>query len=319
MNSKQRVLKAIAHEEPDRVPLNIWMYRPDVQERVIEKYGTLDNFFERLGIDMFMAITPAPNKYNPEFKEELMTMKLEGVNPDLFADPDDESIYAEIKKLVQKYGKDKAILAHVWGVLEGAYSFLGVEQTLTHLGLRSEKLLTLFQQIRDWSIKIAENAVRMGIDVLHITSDVGANDRCLISPTCWRELICVNDREIIVVGKEKGLPISMHSCGNISQILDKIVEMGVNMIHPLQTSAGMDILKVKKEYGEKLTIHGGLDIRYILPRAPEEELIRTIKHYMKALKPGGGFIFNTEHTVQPDTAIERVELAYKVALEEGQY
>ena len=59
MNSKERVFKAIRHIEPDRVPMNIWMFRDDVQQKVIEKYGSLDAFYDRYNIDIHMVITPA--------------------------------------------------------------------------------------------------------------------------------------------------------------------------------------------------------------------------------------------------------------------
>jgi uroporphyrinogen decarboxylase len=90
-------------------------------------------------------------------------------------------------------------------------------------------------------------------------------------------------------------------------------------MHPFQQSAGMDLKDVKENWGDKLTIHGGLELRYYLSRAPEDELVKHVKDNMLTCKPGGGFIFNTEHTVQPDTSLKRVELAYRTALETSWY
>ena len=68
-----------------------------------------------------------------------------------------------------------------------------------------------------------------------------------------------------------------------------------------------------------LTIHGGLDVSHVLPRATEEELVATIRRYMEALKPGGGFIFNTEHFVPATATLARLELAYETALRHAWY
>ncbi|MCK4515289.1 MAG: hypothetical protein KAU31_08530, partial [Spirochaetaceae bacterium] len=141
----------------------------------------------------------------------------------------------------------------------------------------------------------------------------------LFSPKMWRELVYPNDKLIADVARRQGKPVIMHNDGNIWEIMDSIVEMGVDVLHPVQTSAGMDLIEVKKKYGDRLTINGGLEVSYVLPLAEEEELITTIQRYMEALKPGGGFIFNTEHFVPATTTLARLELAYLTALQSAWY
>ncbi len=319
MSGKERALAAIRHEEPDRVPLNVWMYRKDVCGRVVERYGSLERFHEELGTDVFMAITPPPNRHNPEFLEELMNMRFEDVGQGDFLDPDDPAIYAEVRELVERHGSDKCVLAHVWGVLESAYSFIGVEPTLLRFGLWEPEVQAFFRQLADWSTRVARNAVELGIDVLHVSGDVGGNGNMIVSPASWRERIAPLDGAIIAPGRERGLPCSLHSCGYFRPIIDDLIGMGISVMHPLQQSAGMDLADVKASWGDRLTIHGGLDIRHQLPFASEEELVRHVRENVLTCKPGGGFIFNTEHTVQPDTSLERVELAYATAREHGWY
>ncbi|CAG0993318.1 hypothetical protein ANRL3_02930 [Anaerolineae bacterium] len=111
----------------------------------------------------------------------------------------------------------------------------------------------------------------------------------------------------------------MHNDGNIWQIMDGIVEMGVDLLHPLQTSAGMDLIEVKKKYGDRLTINGGLDITRVLSETTDEELVATIRDYMHALKTRGGFILNTEHFVPETIPLPRLELAYETALRYAWY
>lgn len=319
MNGKERTLKAIRHEEPDRVPLNIWMLRDDMQEKVTAKYGSMEKFYEQLNIDVFMAITPPPAKHNQDFLEQKMTMKLDQITDTDFMDPDDPGIYTGVKKLVERYGKDKCVLAHVWGVMEGAYSFMGVEETLLQFALWSPEMQELFKNLTAWSGRVAENVTGLGIDVLHLSGDMGANNAMIMSPDSWRERIAPCDGKIISAGKKKGLPCSLHSCGYFRPVIDDLIGLGFDVMHPFQQSAGMDLKDVKRNWGDRLTIHGGLELRHYLSRAPEAELVEHVKDNMLTCKPGGGFIFNTEHTVQPDTSLERVELAYQTALEHSWY
>ena len=319
MNGKERTLMTIRHEEPDRVPLEVWLYREDMQQRVIEKFGSMDEFYQKLNIDVFVANTPPPNKHNPDFLEEKMTMTLEQISDEDFTDPDDPSIYVELREMLDKYGKEKCIMAHTWGVLEGTYSFAGIEEVLIQLATRSPLVAKVFQKCQSFSQRVAQNVVDMGVDILHLTCDVGANDALLLSPDSWREQVAPFDVNILTPAKQRQIPCSLHTCGYFRPLVDDFIKMGVDVIHPFQQSAGMVLADAKKNWGDQITIRGGLDLRYYLPRAPENELIDHVKNNMLTCKPGGGFIFNSEHNVQPDTTLDRVELAYQTALEYSWY
>lgn len=328
MTSKQRVLTAMRHEEPDRVPLNIWLYLPDLgseelKAEVEAKYGSLDEFYDTFGIDLVMDIVPFPYKdvvwgESGTFITGVGGVAVEEITDEHLLDPDDESLYAGIKQLVQTCGDEKAVVAHVWGVVEAAYSFMGVETTLINMVTKRDRMADLFRRLGQWSARVAENALDLGADLVQISADAGANTGMLFSPRLWWKLVYPNDKLIVDVVKRRGKPALMHNDGNIWPIMDGIVEMGIDVLHPLQTSAGMDLIEVKQKYGDQLTIHGGLDVSHVLPRAPEEELVATIQRYMEALKPGGGFIFNTEHFVSA-TTLARLELAYETALRHAWY
>ena len=318
MNSLERVLATIQHKEPDRVPLNIWNYRGDVHKLVIEKHGSLNKFNELLDIDIFMPLTPPPCRHNPDYLEELMNMNVEDVHPESFLDPDEPSIYKDVEEYIRRYKGDKAIFVNVWGVVESVYGFIGIESTLYLMATNPGKARELFAQVRDFSQRVVENLCGMNIDVLHITGDVGSNNSMLFSPQMWRELIKPFDTEIIAPAKKAGIPLSLHSCGYFTPVLPDFIEMGIQIFHPIQESAGMDQIEIKKEFGDRMTIHGGLDVR-LLPRMSEKEVEEVVHRKMQALKPGGGFIFNTGHTIQPDTPLEVIERAYDAARQYGRY
>jgi uroporphyrinogen decarboxylase len=101
--------------------------------------------------------------------------------------------------------------------------------------------------------------------------------------------------------------------------MDGVIDLGFQCLHPVQTSAGMDQARVKREYGDRLTIYGGLDVRTTLGRGDPDGVRAEVRRLMRDLKPGGGYLFCTSHMVQPGTPVEEVEMAYRVALEEGGY
>ena len=318
MNSLERVMATIKHEKPDRVPLNIWNFREDVQKSVIEKYGSLDKFNERLDFDIFMSITPPPCRHNPEYLEELMNMKVEDIKRESFLDPDDPCIYKDAEKLIHRHKGNKAIFVHVWGVVESVYGFIGIEPTLLLMAANPEKAKELFVQVKNFSRRVVENLCGMGIDVLHITGDVGSNNAMLFSPKMWRELIMPLDAEIVAPAKQVSMPLSLHSCGYFTPVIPDFIKMGIQIFHPIQETAGMEQAEIKKQFGDKITIHGGLDVR-LLPNMSEEQVEECVRKKMQTLKSGGGFIFNTGHTVQPDTPLEVIERAYAAAQRYGQY
>jgi uroporphyrinogen decarboxylase len=109
--------------------------------------------------------------------------------------------------------------------------------------------------------------------------------------------------------------MNLHSDGYIMDIMDDIVEIGASMLHPIQESAGMDPSTMKERYGDKLVFYGALDTIDALLMEDEESLAQYIRDRFAIYAPGGGFIFNTGHFVQPDTPPQRLTRAYGLALE----
>jgi uroporphyrinogen decarboxylase len=328
MNSKQRVLAAIQHREPDRVPLGIWLYQKifgseKLRAEIENKYGSLENFYAAFGIDLLLYVMPFPYKnYVPglggTFQTGLGGVAVEDITPEHFRDPDDPVLYTGLEQFIATHPA-QAIVAHVWGVVEAAYSFMGVEATLMNMVAQPELMARFFSQLGQWSARMAEHAIARGADIVQISADAGASNGMLFSPKQWWSLVYPNDKLIAAAIKRRGKPVAMHNDGNIWQIMDGIVALGVDVLHPIQTSAGMDLRAVKQQYGDRLTINGGLDITRVLSDTTDEELVAIIRDYMNVLKPRGGFIVNTEHFVPETILLTRIELAYRTAFQSGRY
>jgi len=111
------------------------------------------------------------------------------------------------------------------------------------------------------------------------------------------------------------VPVNLHSDGHIMDIMDDIVSMGYTSVHPIQESAGMDPKTVKDRYGDKLVIYGSLDVVDGLLGRDGEDLDNYIRQRFEIYAPGGGFIFNTGHFVQPDIPPQRLIRAYTLVNE----
>jgi len=315
MTGKERVLAAINHVEPDRVPLDVWMDREDVKEEVIRKWGDLDAFFDDLDVDMFTAAPaiPAP--------ETSFGLELDEALEASYPDPSDSQILQQVVDAVRHHGegKGRAISAWVPGVLETSCTLVGIEKALMALALEPEKMQRLMAKIAEWTVEYSSNCIDAGVDMILVADDWGQNRKLLISPRDWWRFVFPNEKKIADAVRGKGAALCIHSDGYIEEVLEGALELGVQILHPVQESAGMNQAGVKERYGDKLTIYGGLDIRSVLPTATDDRIVSVVKAKMAALKRGGGFIFCTSHTVQPDTDLAKVELAYRVARTEGEY
>lgn len=316
VTSKERILKAIRHEEADRVPLNIWLYRQDYSETVSAKYGSVDAFYEQFGIDMVTVFAPPP-WYGIERRcytlDEALNLKL--------PDPCQDSLYDGVREFVEHYGKgkDMAVFCQIGAVFESANGFVGIENNLANMACEPEKTADFYKKLSDWFQAQAQMVIDCGIDVLHLSDDWGQNERMMFSPKTWWELVFPYDKQIVDIGKLSNVPVSLHSCGYMMDVLDGCVEMGLDILNPIQTSAGMDAYKVKADFGDKLCLYGTLDVRHVLPRYTLPQIEVEVKQLMECLKKDGGYIFCSAHTVNPDVPLENVEYAYECALRYGSY
>jgi len=115
----------------------------------------------------------------------------------------------------------------------------------------------------------------------------------------YRRLIKPAQKRMIDWAHDRGVKTMLHSCGNIMDLIPDLVEIGLDSLNPLEQKAGMDALKLKREYGDKLVLEGGIDVRNMTDGAKIEEEIRT---KLEVLKENGGYIFHSDHSVPEDVS-----------------
>jgi len=316
MNSKERVLATIAHQPTDRTPIDCWLYQKQFVENLEAEYGPREQFLDEFNIDIFLGFVPWPNQLGRKVDvTELADVDL--------GDPHDpkwlnhttwnyDFAGVNVRQALDQQGDKRAIVAHMWGMVEGTSSFLGIENCWMNLGAEPERMIAWFDRYADWLCGLVDSLIAAGVTMITLSDDWGSNGRMLFSPRMWRRMIGPYAKRVVQHARSRGLPVNLHSDGYIMDILDDLVEIGYTSLHPLQESAGMDPRTIKEKYGDKVVIYGSLDVIDGLLAYDGEELDEYITRRFEIYAPGGGFIFNGGHFIQPDIPPQRLVRAYSL-------
>jgi len=149
-----------------------------------------------------------------------------------------------------------------------------------------------------------------------IFDDVASNKSMLLSPKSYRRLILPQVRRMVRAFQEAGARyIGYHSDGNISSILDGLVDAGITILNPIEPRARMDVVDLRKRYGKKLTFVGGLCNTLVLPTGTREEVERHVEHVLSA-DDGGGLIIGS-HSISNEVSVDRYEFMMSILEKHG--
>jgi uroporphyrinogen decarboxylase len=319
MNGKERVVATLNRQPTDRTPIDCWLYQKQFVEKLNAEYGSRKAFLDAYNIDIFVGFVPYPNQLGRKVDvTELAEIDLgHPRDPKWLSHTDWNYDFAGINvhEAVARHGDRRAIIAHVWGMVEGTSTFLGIENCWLGLAEHPKLMTAWFDRYADWMCGLVDSCAEAGVDIITLSDDWGSNQTMLFSPRMWRRMIRSFAERVVKHARSRGLFVNLHSDGYIMQIMDDLVEMGYHSLHPLQESAGMDPQTIKDQYGDKLVIYGSLDVIDGLLAYEGQELAEYITRRFHIYAPGGGFIFNTGHFVQPDIPPQRLLHAYRVVNE----
>ena len=246
-------------------------------------------------------------------------------------DPDDPSRYAGLRERARTL-RERMPYALV-GICDLATDILarpqwirGYAESMLDLAADpdfAEAFLERLTQIavQAWSHFLDE--VGEYLDVVTFYDDLGMQDRPLISPAMYRRLVKPRHARIIETIKTRTkAKVFMHSCGAVSELIPDIIEIGVEILNPVQVSAaGMgNTAELKRRYGRNLAFWGGVcDSQRVLPFGTLAEIQEETRRRISDLAPGGGFVFAPIHNIQDDVPGEKTLALYRTALEHGRY
>ncbi|MFC2075531.1 uroporphyrinogen decarboxylase family protein [candidate division KSB1 bacterium] len=382
MNSHERVLAALRHEEPDRVPLDIGstyvtgiMLKP--YRELIDRLG-IDEVVEicdinqqialvsetvkqKLGVD-FRNVDPKEGAaWKPEFVEEGgyrrfvdewgigWRMPLEGgFYYDMHSHP--LAGTGEIHELENFSWPDTSDPHRIAGMAEEAARFTndgwavvtdsaaagpleltvwlsGFEKFYTDLALNPGYVTGLMDRIVDLHIRYWDNLLPLlGDTVLVIRSqdDMGGQGGLLFSADMYRRYIKPRHQRLFnfMKSRAKGeVFLFMHSCGAVRELIPDLIEVGVDILNPVQVNAaGMEAGELKREFGDSLTFWGGtVDPQKTLPFGTPSQVRDEVRRNMDVLAPGGGFVFAPIHNIQQGVPVENVLAMWEAWRDYGSY
>lgn len=346
MKPKERVRTALEHEEPDRVPIQA-SFTPEIQS-LLEKELRCEGRIEvqtRLGNDMLIAVhgvedsfyaseedeyqdewgitwTKTEHAYGhyTEIKESPLSKK-ENFKTFRIPDPTEEQRYEEIKRLVRDYGDEYWIVGSVaCTIFEVSWYLRGLENLMKDMVKDKEFVHELMDKVMEFPKTVGERLTELGVDMIRLGDDVGKQNGMLISPQHWREFLKPRMSELIGYFKDldSDVKIAYHSDGDITPIIDELIEIELDVLNPIQPKS-MDPAKLKRDYGDRLSFWGTLDIQETLPNGTPEDVGEEVKERIETVGKNGGLILGPTHNIQPDTPLENVLAFYEAAKEFGQY
>lgn len=182
--------------------------------------------------------------------------------------------------------------------------------------LKPELTGAMLKRCAEFSIKLSEAACRrFTLDWLWLGDDAGGQQSMLMSPDTWRRMVKPFLKQNADVGKKHGVYVAFHSCGAIRPIIADLIEIGVDVLNPIQCNCpGMNPLELKKEFGKELAFMGGVDTQGVLPHGTAEQVRRATGELLEGMTTdGGGYILAASHTVPPETPEGNIFVMYDEA------
>lgn len=201
-------------------------------------------------------------------------------------------------------------------VFEMYWRLRGLENAMIDVIEDPELVGLMFEKCADFSIKLAEAACEnFELDWIWSGDDAASQMSTLMSPPLWRDLIKPHLKRVQDAGKSKGLYTAFHSCGAIHPIIEDLIEIGVDVLNPIQCNCpDMDPLELKKEFGKDIAFMGGVDTQHLLPNGSADEVRKATAKLIEGMtSDGGGYILAASHTVPPETPDENIFAMYHEA------
>ncbi|MEI6645626.1 MAG: uroporphyrinogen decarboxylase family protein [bacterium] len=196
------------------------------------------------------------------------------------------------------HGEHLVVPSGYLGIYERSYCLMGFEEFMMESVTDPESVAILMDKITDYKVATAKRKVAAGFKCGHHGDDLGCQVGTLVSPSQFHDLIKPRIARHFKVFKDAGLPVMMHSCGDITPFLPDLIEIGLDMIEPVQPCMGLE--RIKQLFGDQLSFWGGIDTQEILPHGTPAEVAAETKRVISILGKGGRYIIAPSQEVMVD-------------------
>jgi uroporphyrinogen decarboxylase len=205
-------------------------------------------------------------------------------------------------------------------IFETAWYLRGMENLMVDLITNREFAETLFDKITDIRIGMAEKYARHGIDILMLGDDVSTQLSMMMDPCLWREVLKPRLAKVISAarGVKHDILVFYHGDGNLQAIIPDLIEIGVDILNPIQPEC-MDPVLIKKQYGDRLSFWGTIGTQTTLPFGTAEDVENAVRRNIEIVGAGGGLLLAPTHMVEPEVPWENIEAFVRAVEKYGAY
>lgn len=336
MNSRERILRTFNREQTDRIPILDTPWAGTLSRWKREGMAENADWRDYFGVDkaecISVDITPQYEvKIIEENQDYVIFTSAWGVTMKQFKHEDSTPEFLDFKVTTPEKWEDakkrmkvsrerinwqyleknyplwqregRWIEAGFWFGFDVTHSWMsGTENILIALIEEPEWVKDMINTYLDMCISHFEMVWQAGFrfDGIYWPDDMGYCNNTFFSETIYREVIKPFHKKAVEWAHRKGIKARLHSCGDIMKLLPDIVDTHIDALNPLEIKAGMDVVKIKREYGEKIVLHGGMDASKI---GKEELIMPIIEEYVPILKQNGGYIFASDHSIPNDVSL----------------
>ncbi len=226
--------------------------------------------------------------------------------------------YAAIPAAIEKINRKepRAIMFFAGGAFETPWYMRGLERFLIDLHEQPEIAAAICEHVEEYYRQRALRVLEVAggqVDIIGSGGDIGSERGMMLNPRVWRERIKPFSGRLITTFKQMGLKTFYHSCGSIVPVIDDFIELGLDILDPIQVSAAGMSPEAISAFADRLSFHGAIDEVRLLPHATAAEVYRETTRVIDVLGRCGGFIVSPSHQVQGDTPPENVVAIFDAA------
>lgn len=358
MDSRERVLTVLDHKTADRVPVTN-RFTPEIaaELRTIVHLSSTDPFDLEVALGHDMLCTKEigiVNSYTAENNRregdeyiddfgivrtkvnyaggsylEVAKNPLEDLNnwssyqlPDPGQQPTLHEDYRHFSTAIAKYGKTHVIVGGVTcTIFEAAQMLRGMSRLMADLVENQDFVDELMDKLMHYHFIIGKRLIELGVDIIYIGDDAGSQKSMLISPAMWRRFLKPRYDHLFREWRRirKDIIFAFHSDGYIEPIVPDLVEIGLNVLNPIQPEC-MDDRKLKREFGHTLSFWGGINVQKTIPFGSPADVVSEVREKLEIYADAGGFIISSSHNVQPNVrSVDNTLIYYWAARNFGEY
>jgi uroporphyrinogen decarboxylase len=210
-----------------------------------------------------------------------------------------------VEYAVKKYAGKRAIFGSLPGP-KMPYLARGIDGYTLDLYRRPVLAKQFMDMATRYNVGIAKLMIDLGVDALAMGGDLAYRDGPLMTVEHFREVYAPHIKCVVEVAHKRGIPLIKHSDGNLNPILRDLIETGIDGIHSIEPIAGMDLGRVKAEYGDRICLMGNVDCTYTLTTKPVESVQAKVKECMDAAAAGGGYILSSSNCFHKACRIDNI-------------